>query len=81
MKLRIKYLRQALGLTQSAFAAKAHVHKNMIANYFLTFILHFIVIDWIWKALEIAFLGKINGNDADSILLILLCLYITWTLE
>lgn len=33
MKLRIKYLRQALGLTQSAFAAKAHVHKNMIANY------------------------------------------------
>ncbi|SQF52954.1 immunity repressor protein - phage associated [Streptococcus pyogenes] len=29
MKLRIKYLRQALGLTQSAFAAKAHVHKNL----------------------------------------------------
>ncbi|PZO95408.1 MAG: hypothetical protein DI617_03855 [Streptococcus pyogenes] len=50
-------------------------------NAFLTFMLHFIVIDWIWKALEIAFLGKINGNDADSILLILLCLYITWTFE
>ncbi|VHH10621.1 immunity repressor protein - phage associated [Streptococcus pyogenes] len=29
MKLRIKYLRQALGLTQRAFAAKAHVHKNL----------------------------------------------------
>ncbi len=47
---------------------------------FLTYIVHFIGIDWIWKVLEINFLGKENGNVPDSILLVLICLYITWIL-
>lgn len=50
-------------------------------SFILTYIFHFITIDWIWKQLEIVTLGKVNGNDADSILLILLCLYITWIAE
>jgi hypothetical protein len=48
---------------------------------FLTFMLHLIVIDWIWKLLEINIAGKENGNLPDSILLVLLCLYITWILR
>lgn len=47
----------------------------------LTFMIHFIMIDWIWKFLEITIIGKENGNLPDSILLVLLCLYITWILE
>lgn len=47
----------------------------------LTFMLHLIVIDWIWKLLEINIAGKENGNLPDSILLVLLCLYITWIFE
>ncbi|CYZ52344.1 hypothetical protein PCO09_00475 [Streptococcus suis] len=47
----------------------------------LTFFLHLIVIDWIWKVLEINFLGKENGNTPDSILLVLICGYITWILR
>ncbi len=50
-------------------------------SFILTYIFHFVAIDWVWKELEIATLGKVNGNDADSILLILLCLYITWILN
>lgn len=48
---------------------------------FLTFMLHFIIIEWIWKMLEINIDGKENGNIPDSILLVLLCLYITWILR
>lgn len=46
-----------------------------------TFLLHLIVIDWIWKVLEINFLGKENGNTPDSILLVMICGYITWILR
>lgn len=55
--------------------------KVTINNKFsivLTYLAHFIAIDWIWKELEISILGKVNGNDADSVLLILLCAYITF---
>ena len=35
---------------------------------FLTFMLHFIIIDWIWKMLEINIDGKENGErEADFI--------------
>ncbi|MBY5032486.1 hypothetical protein [Streptococcus suis] len=50
-----------------------------------TFFLNLIVIDWIWKVLEINFLGKengnTNGNTPDSILLVMICGYITWILR
>ena len=49
-------------------------------NY-TAFFLHLIVIDWIWKVLEINFLGKENGNTPDSILLVMICGYITWILR
>ena len=47
----------------------------------LTFFLHFIMIDWIWKFLEENYLGETNGNIPDSIILILACGYITWLLR
>ncbi|KAA9317824.1 hypothetical protein F6H96_02015 [Streptococcus anginosus] len=54
---------------------------NGVFQLLLTFLFHFVVIDWIWKLLEINILGKEKGNLPDSILLVLLCLYITWILK
>ena len=47
----------------------------------LTFFLHLIIIDWIWKFLEVNYLGETNGNIPDSIILIFVCGYITWLLR
>ena len=57
------------------------VRFNGKYNFFLTQIIHFIVLDYIWKILEIIILGGVRGNWADSIMLALICAYITWILD
>lgn len=50
-------------------------------NFFLTQFVHFIVLDYLWKVLEIIILGGVRGNLADSIMLALICVYIAWILD
>lgn len=50
-------------------------------NLFLTQIVHFILLDYLWKILEIIILGGVRGNLADSIMLALICVYIAWILD
>lgn len=50
-------------------------------NKFLTQFVHFIVLDYLWKILEIIILGGVRGNLADSIMLALICVYIAWILD
>lgn len=47
----------------------------------LTFLIHLAVIDWLWKILEINLDGEIQGKWSDSVILILVCAYITWALR
>ena len=57
------------------------VRINGKYNFFLTYFLHFIVLDSLWKILEIIILGGVRGNLADSIILALICSYIAWILD
>lgn len=57
------------------------VRFNGKYNFFLTQIIHFIVFDYIWKILEIIILGEMRGDWANSIMLALICAYITWILD
>ena len=50
-------------------------------NFFLTYFSHFIVLDFLWKVLEIIILGGVRGSFADSIMLALICVYIAWILD
>lgn len=50
-------------------------------NFFLTQFVHFIVLDCLWKILEIIILGELRGSLADSIMLALICVYIAWILD
>nr|DAM67672.1 MAG TPA: hypothetical protein [Caudoviricetes sp.]DAN18822.1 MAG TPA: hypothetical protein [Caudoviricetes sp.] len=49
-------------------------------SFFLTCFSHFIVLDLIWKILEIIILGEVRESLLDSIMLILICNYIAWIL-
>ena len=57
------------------------VRFNGKYNFFLTQFIHFIVLDYLWKILEIIILGGVRGNLADSIMLFLICVYIAWILD
>lgn len=46
----------------------------------ITFLLHLIVIDWIWKFLEKNISGEIQPSWEDTIIGLLLSAYITWIL-
>ena len=50
-------------------------------NFFLTQFVHFIVLDYLWKILEIIILGEVRGSLADSIIRALICVYIAWILD
>ena len=50
-------------------------------NFFLTQFVHFIVLDYLLKILEIIILGEVRGSLADSIILALICVYIAWILD
>lgn len=50
-------------------------------NFFLTQFVHFIVLNYLWKILEIIILGEVKGNLPDSIILALICVYIAWILD
>ena len=50
-------------------------------NFFLTQLVHFIILDYLWKILEIIILGGVRGNLADSIMLALICVYIALILD
>lgn len=54
------------------------VSINGAFNPVLTFLFHLIVLDWIWKFLEVNIDGETNGNWVDSIIIFIVCLYITW---
>lgn len=47
----------------------------------LTFLIHLIIIDWIWKLLEINTIGRTDESWADTSICVLICLYITWILK
>ncbi len=57
------------------------VRFNGKYNFFLTQFVHFIVLDYLWKILEIIILGRVRGNFPDSIILALICIYIAWILD
>jgi len=57
------------------------VRINGKYNFFLTQFVHFIVLDYLWKILEIIILGEVRGSLADSIMLALICIYIAWILD
>lgn len=57
------------------------VRINGKYNFFLTQFVHFIVLDYLWKVLEIVILGEVRGNLANSIILALICVYIAWILD
>lgn len=50
-------------------------------NFFLTYFAHFIVLDLLWRILEIVILGEVRGSLPDSIILALICNYIAWILD
>ena len=53
------------------------VRFNGKYNFFLTQFVHFVVLDYLWKILEIIILGGVRGNLTDSIMLALISLYQT----
>jgi hypothetical protein len=57
------------------------VRINGKYNFFLTQFIHFIVLDCLWKILEIIILGEARGDLPDSIILALICVYIAWILD
>lgn len=57
------------------------VRFNGKYNFFLTYFAHFIVLDFLWKVLEIIILGGVRGSLVDSIILALICNYIAWILD
>lgn len=50
-------------------------------NFFLTQFVHFIVLDYLWRILEIIILGEMRRDLPDSIILALICVYIAWILD
>jgi hypothetical protein len=44
----------------------------------LTFLYNFIVLDWLWKNLELVIYGVLKPSEVDSIMLIVFCLIITF---
>lgn len=44
----------------------------------LTFLYNFIVLDWLWKNLELAIYGVLKPSEVDSIILIIFCLIYTF---
>lgn len=44
----------------------------------LTFLYNFIVLDWLWKNLELAIYGVLKPSEVDSIMLIIFCLIYTF---
>ena len=50
-------------------------------NFFLTYFAHFIILDLLWRILEIIILGEVRGSWPDSIILTLICNYIAWILD
>lgn len=50
-------------------------------NFFLTQFVHFIVLDYLWKVLEIILLGEVRRSLPDSIILSFICIYIAWILD
>jgi hypothetical protein len=44
----------------------------------LTFLYNFIVLDWLWKSLELVIYGVLKPSEVDSIMLIVFCLIITF---
>lgn len=50
-------------------------------NFFLTQFVHFIVLNYLWKVLEIILLGEVRRSLPDSIILSFICIYIAWILD
>lgn len=50
-------------------------------NFLLTYFAHFIVLDLLWRILEIVILGEVRGSLPDSIILAFICNYIAWILD
>ncbi len=50
-------------------------------NFFLTQIVHFILLDYLWKILEIIILGEVREDLPGPITLALICVYIAWILD
>lgn len=50
-------------------------------HLFLTQIVHFILLDYLWKILEIMILGEVRRDLPNSIMLALICAYIAWILD
>ena len=44
----------------------------------LTFLYNFIVLDWLWKNLELAIYGMLKPSEVDTIMLIVFCLIVTF---
>lgn len=44
----------------------------------LTFLYNFIVLDWLWKNLELLIYGQLKPSEVDTIMLIVFCLIITF---
>ncbi len=57
------------------------VRFNGKYNFFLTKFVHFIVLDYLWKILEIILLGEVRRSLPDSIILSFICIYIAWILD
>lgn len=47
-------------------------------NRSLTFLYNFIVLDWLWKNLELMIYGQLKPSGVDSIMLIVFCLIFTF---
>ena len=45
----------------------------------LTFLYNFIVLDWLWKNLELLFYSQLKPSGVDSIMLIVFCLIVTFS--
>lgn len=44
----------------------------------LTFMYNFIVLDWLWKNLELVIYGMLKPSEIDFIMLVIFCLIITF---
>ena len=54
------------------------IQFNGIYSRLLTFLYNFIVLDWLWKNLELAIYGVLKPSEVDSIMLIIFCLIYTF---
>lgn len=50
-------------------------------SYSLTYLIHYVVFDFIWKILETIALVEVKDSLSKYIILSVICLYITWILD